>query len=79
MQKPSKVVCITDRRRKLDNELEPSIPVRGEANGTLHCERGTNRIDFFLTPLFRNAQGDRNNTRKPKLTVLPSWSNDSEE
>ena len=72
MRKPSKVVGITERRRKLDPDLERSIPIRGEAIGTVHCERTSNRIDFFLTPLFgtREAKAERD-PRKANLTVLP--------
>jgi hypothetical protein len=56
------------------------MPIRGEAIGTLQCERGSNRIDFFLTPLFgtREAKADRD-PRKANVTVLPSPSNDSRE
>jgi hypothetical protein len=80
MRKPSKVVCITQRRRKLDTDLEPSIPIRGGLVGTLHCERTSNRIDLFLTPLFgtRRAKAD-SYPRKGNLTVLPLASNDSRE
>ena len=61
MRKPSKLVCITEARRKRETDAESSIPIRGEAIGTLHCERSSNRIDFFLTPLFgtRQAKAER--------------------
>jgi hypothetical protein len=80
MRKPSKLVCITEARRKRDTDAESSIPIRGDAIGTLRCERSSNRIDFFLTPLFgtREAKSKRD-PRKPNLTVLPSRSNDSRE
>src|SRR4051795_11551986 len=73
MRKPSKLVCITDGRPKQDTDVESSIPIRGEAIGTLHCERALNRIDFFLTPLIgtRKAKAERD-PRKSNLTVLPS-------
>ena len=73
MRKTSKVVCITERRRKPNTDLEPSIPIPGEAVATLHCERTSNRIDFFLTPLFGT---DR---RKANLTILPGPNNASPE
>jgi hypothetical protein len=80
MRKPSKVVCINERRRKLDTELQRPIPTRAEAIGTLHWERRSNRIDFFLTPLFgtRGAEA-ASNPREAKVTVLPLLSNDSGE
>jgi hypothetical protein len=78
MRKPSKVVCITEARRKRHNDVESSIPIRGEAIGTLHCERSSNRIDFFLTPLFGTREAKPEcDPRKAKPTVLPSLSNDS--
>jgi hypothetical protein len=80
MRKPSKLVCITEARRNRDTDAESSIPIREEAIGTLHCERSSNRIDFFLTPLFgtREAKAERD-ARKANVTVLPSRSNDSQE
>jgi hypothetical protein len=80
MRKPSKVVCIKERRRKWDTDLEPCMPTREESIGTLRYERSSNRMDFFLTPLFgtREAKAERD-PRKANLTVLPLRSNDSRE
>src|SRR4051794_10399275 len=75
MRKPSKLVCITDGRPKQDTDVESSIPIRGEAIGTLHCERALNRIDFFLTPLIGTTEAK--DPRKTNRTVLPSPPNDS--
>jgi hypothetical protein len=80
MRKSPKVVCITERRRKQDTDLERSIPMCGEAIGALHCERNLNRIDFFLTPLFgtRKAQADMH-PGKTNLVILSPRCNDSPE
>ena len=78
MRKPSKVVCITEGRRKLDQQLDRSILIRGEAIGTLRCERISNRIDFFLTPLFGTREEKGETCRgKTNLIVLPSPHDDT--
>jgi hypothetical protein len=78
MRKPSKVVCITEKRRNVEAEPRRSKSIEREAIGTLHWERGSNRIDFFLSPLFGNRQREANNTdsRTPELTILPPPSNE---
>jgi hypothetical protein len=80
MRKTSKVVCITERRRKPNTDLEPSIPIPGEAVATLHCERTSNRIDFFLSPLFGTTESRvETDRRKANLTILPGPNNASPE
>jgi hypothetical protein len=80
MRKPSKVVCITEKRRKPDHEVERPIPLSAEAIGTLRFERTGNRMDFFLTPLFgRGPTKEDGYSRKANLTVLPSPSDPSGE
>ena len=80
MHKPSKVVCITEGRRKRDTDPQRSIRIREEGIATLHYERTSNRIDFFLTPLFatRKTRAD-SDPRNANVTVLPSESTDSTE
>jgi hypothetical protein len=79
MRKPSKVVCITDKRRKLDAEPKRSIAAGAESIGSLHWERLPNRIDFFLSPHFGSRQRDTDHTDapNPKLSVFPASSNES--
>jgi hypothetical protein len=81
MSKPPKVVCITERKRTLHTEPKGSIATGAEPIGTLHWERRSNRIDFFLSPLFGNRQRDTGQTDapKPKLSVSPASSNESGE
>ena len=79
MRKPSKVVCITEKTRKLNTDLERSIPIQA-ASGKLHCERSSNRIDFFLTPLFGTTESRvETDRRKANLTILPGPNNASPE
>ena len=80
MRKTAKVVCITERRRRPNTDLEPSSPIPGEAVATLHCERTSNRLDFFLSPLFGTTESRvETDRRKANLTILPAPSDASPE